>query len=126
MIPNLTYDVGMHNAAAAAYYLHRGFRVVAIEADPSLVSQAHKRFELEISAGKLTILSVGIAQEAGVFPFWICEPNSEWNSFDRRIASRDGSPHHQIKVQRHIYAKVYICVLPRKCISREKGKFLVL
>lgn len=98
MIPNLIYDIGMHNGDDTAYYLHRGFRAVAIEADPSLVSQAHKRFGRKIAAGKLTILSVGIAQEAGVLPFWICETHSEWNSFDRRIASRDDSPHHQIEV----------------------------
>jgi hypothetical protein len=31
--------------------------------------------------------------------FWICETRSEWNSFDRRIASREGLPHHSIQVE---------------------------
>jgi hypothetical protein len=30
--------------------------------------------------------------------FWICEGRSEWNSFDRQIASRGGLPHHAIAV----------------------------
>ena len=32
MIPELIYDVGMHNGDDTAYYLHRGFRVIAVEA----------------------------------------------------------------------------------------------
>ena len=37
MEKNLIYDVGMSNGDDTAYYLHRGFRVVAIEANPLLV-----------------------------------------------------------------------------------------
>jgi hypothetical protein len=36
--PELIYDVGMNNADDTAYYLWRGSRVLAIEANPELVS----------------------------------------------------------------------------------------
>jgi FkbM family methyltransferase len=99
MIPDLIYDVGMNNGDDTAYYLNRGFRVVAVEAEPSIVSRANERFREEITAGRLKILNIAVAQKAGVLPFWVCETHSEWNSFNREIASRDGSPHHQIEVE---------------------------
>jgi FkbM family methyltransferase len=98
MIRDLIYDVGMHNGDDTAYYLHRGFRVVALDANPQACTDASQRFAVEIDAGRLTILNVGIAAEPGVWDFWICESHSEWSSFDRRIASRDGAPHHSIPV----------------------------
>lgn len=98
MIDDLIYDVGMNNGDDTAYYLHRGYRVVAIDADPQACDKARLRFQDEVSRGRLTILNVGIAAEPGNLDFWICEPHPEWNSFDRGIASRDGSPHHCIQV----------------------------
>jgi 16S rRNA A1518/A1519 N6-dimethyltransferase RsmA/KsgA/DIM1 with predicted DNA glycosylase/AP lyase activity len=41
---DLIYDVGMNNGDDTAYYLRRGFRVVAIEADTRLVRCAAERF----------------------------------------------------------------------------------
>jgi FkbM family methyltransferase len=98
MIHDLIYDVGMHSGSDTAYYLHRGFRVLAIDADPQACANAAGRFRAEIDQGRLTILNVGIAPEPGLRDFWICETHSEWNSFDRHIASRDGAPHHSIQV----------------------------
>jgi FkbM family methyltransferase len=98
MIDDLIYDVGMNNGDDTAYYLHRGYRVVAIDADPQACENARQRFQEELNRGRLTILNCGIATEAGNLDFWICESHPEWSSFDRRIASRDGAPHHQIQV----------------------------
>lgn len=95
----LVYDVGMNNGDDSAYYLHKGYRVVAIEADPTLVEDATNRFAQEIRDGRLTILNVAVAEQEGILPFWICEAKREWNSFDRAMASRNGYPHHKIDVQ---------------------------
>jgi FkbM family methyltransferase len=76
MNPKLIYDVGMHNGDDTAYYLRRGFRVVAIEPNPTLVATASERFCREIEAGELKILNVGVAAEDGELPFWVCETDS--------------------------------------------------
>src|SRR5262245_34468686 len=39
-------------------------------------------------------------------PFWICETRSEWSSFDRKLASRDGRPPHEIMVPCRRFASV--------------------
>jgi FkbM family methyltransferase len=98
MLADLIYDVGMNNGDDTAYYLSRGFRVIAIEASPVMVEDASRRFEREIAAGMLFILNIGISDSEGAFPFWICDSHSEWSSFDRSIASRDNADHHQITI----------------------------
>jgi FkbM family methyltransferase len=98
MTPNLIYDIGMNNGDDTAYYLSRGFNVIAVEADPKLAATGAERFANEIKSGQLTILNIGIAAEEGEFPFWICDTHPEWSSFDRTIASRDGCPHHEIRI----------------------------
>jgi FkbM family methyltransferase len=98
MSNDLIYDVGMNNGDDTAYYLHRGHRVVAVEANPILVEAATRRFQTEIDAGRLVIRNLAIAEAEGKFPFWICELHSEWSSFDRSIASRENSGHYAITV----------------------------
>jgi FkbM family methyltransferase len=98
MIGNLIYDIGMNNGDDTAYYLQRGFRVIAVEANPALVSQAIQRFEREVAEDRLVVLNVGIAEQPGKLRFWICETHPEWSSFDQGIASRDGCPHHAITI----------------------------
>jgi FkbM family methyltransferase len=106
MIKQLIYDVGMNNGDDTAYYLARGYRVVAVDADPMLIEHAAKRFEREITEGRLTLLNIGIAEEPGELPFWICDSHSHWNSFHRDIAARDGSAHHPITIPTRCFRSV--------------------
>jgi FkbM family methyltransferase len=103
---DLIYDIGMNNGDDTAYYLYRGFRVVAVEADPKLVLIAKQRFANEISAKRLIILNIGITEQPGNLPFWVCETHSQWSSFDRSIASRNGSPHRSISVECHRFRTI--------------------
>ncbi len=99
MIADLIYDVGMNNGDDTAYYLFKGYRVVAVEANPTLIEKARERFPDEIRRGQLELVNVAIGPKEETASFWICESRSEWNSFDRRIASREGLSHHAIDVQ---------------------------
>jgi len=95
----LIFDIGMHDGSDTAFYLHQGYAVVAVEADPALAARGRERFSREIDAGQLTILNVGIAAEAAMATFWICEDNSVWNSFDKGIATRNGSRCHPVQIE---------------------------
>jgi FkbM family methyltransferase len=88
----------MNNGDDTAYYLHRGFRVVAIEANTHLATLAAERFGKQISSGQLRILNVGIAAQEGEQPFWICDTKSVWSSFHREYASKRNSAHHAVIV----------------------------
>jgi len=97
-IPDLIYDVGMHNGNDTAYYLHKGYRVIAIEANPALVERGERRFATEIAAGKLRILHVGIAAKRGEAEFYVSKELDLWSSFDRNIATRDGQDCEAVRV----------------------------
>ena len=79
------FDVGMNHGDDTQYYLNKGFRVVAFEANPLLVRQNSARFQKEIAAGRLTIIQIGIAPEAGVFDFYV-------NDEDGRFLEEEKTP----------------------------------
>jgi FkbM family methyltransferase len=82
-------DVGMNDGSDTAYYLHCGYRVIAIEANPQLVAAAKRRFAREIAEGKLAVLNVGIAPQEGIADFYVAS-NHQWSSFSKEVASRRG------------------------------------
>jgi FkbM family methyltransferase len=94
----LVYDLGLHDGGDTAHYLRDGSRVVAIDANPAMCATAEERFRDYIRTGKLTIINRGLAEHKGRLEFWVCDEVSEWSSFDRGIASRNGVKHHAISV----------------------------
>ncbi len=84
------YDVGMHKGEDAKFYLMKGFRVVAIEADPTLCETVRSEFREYIRSGQLEILNVGITEKAGEEVFYLNRSHPEWSSFLRNVAERDG------------------------------------
>ena len=96
---DLVFDVGVYNGDDTAYYLFKGYRVLAIEADPSLMAGLRARFAAEIARGQLQILNIALAPTRGSMPFWICEGHSLWNSLDREIASRMGHTARAVDVE---------------------------
>jgi FkbM family methyltransferase len=88
-VTELVFDIGMHDGNDTAYYLARGYNVVAVEANPALCATAEQRFAAEIAAGRLTIVNVGITDQAGQLEFWISE-KSVWSSFDKNLATSAG------------------------------------
>ena len=98
MIDDLIYDVGMNNGDDTAYYLHKGFRVLAIEANPILTEAAQARFHTEIAQGRLTILAVGIAEQEGEATFWINDEVSEFSSFLQSSGCRENTVAHPVTV----------------------------
>ncbi|MGA3169843.1 MAG: FkbM family methyltransferase [Chthoniobacteraceae bacterium] len=57
---DLIYDVGMHKGEDTDFYLRKGFRVVAIEADPDLAAQCRLRFKPFIDRAQLTVVEGAI------------------------------------------------------------------
>lgn len=61
----LVFDIGMYDGADTAYYLQTGHRVVAVEANPAMVSGANKRFQKEIEQGRLTVVHAALSDSDG-------------------------------------------------------------
>ncbi len=95
---NLVIDVGMHNGDDTAYYLHKGYRVVAIEANPRLAVQGEQRFADAIRAGRLQILPIGIAAERGEAEFYIASGLDVLSSFNLDLVRRADTPIERVRV----------------------------
>lgn len=62
--PRLIYDVGLHHGQDTDFYLKKGFRVVAFEADPANAEFCRKRFAADILSGQLTIVEGAITESS--------------------------------------------------------------
>ena len=102
------YDVGMHEGQDTGFYLKKGFRVIAIEANSVLVDAARRRFAPFIASGQLVIVNVGIVAEdnGGTLDFYVNDRISEWSSFSRELAARNDSPVHVVSVPTRTLASI--------------------
>lgn len=69
--PALVYDVGANVGDDSAYYLAKGCRVIAIDANPEICAECETRFAQEIAQGRITILNVGVGDCAGTLDFHV-------------------------------------------------------
>ena len=68
----LAYDVGMNNGDDTLYYLAKGYKVVAIEANPALCEEVGSKLKEFVDNGRLQILNVAVAEsEGGSLEFYI-------------------------------------------------------
>jgi len=104
--PNLIYDVGLHHGQDTDFYLKKGFRVVAFEANPGNAAFCRERFAVEISEGRLTIVEGAIKEDfsnngGSEVKFYRNENHSLWGSTSEDWAYRNtifGTTHETIKV----------------------------
>jgi FkbM family methyltransferase len=85
---DLIFDIGMHVAEDTDYYLGRGFRVVAVEADPDLVELAKSTFSGYLLRGQLDIVNLAIAEREGEQMEFYLSEKTEWNSLKKPLADR--------------------------------------
>lgn len=104
-VDKLIYDVGVNDGSDSAYYLWLGFRVVGIEASPVLAERLRKKFVREIEAGTYVLCDVGISKQDGFADFWMSDV-TEWSSFNREIASRNGTPCQAVKVPTRSFSSI--------------------
>jgi FkbM family methyltransferase len=88
---DLIFDVGLHRGEDTDFYLKKGFRVAAFEADPALVAHCKVRFRDAISGGRLQIVEGAIAPEtAGErLAFYKNLQKSVWGTIDASWAERN-------------------------------------
>ncbi|WP_341992646.1 FkbM family methyltransferase [Azorhizobium sp. AG788] len=92
-------DLGMNNGDDTAFYLAKGYNVVAVEANPKLVAAARTRFAKAIEAHRLTILENAIWETPGPVKFFINDDNDHWSSVDIGWAGREQSNCRPLEVE---------------------------
>jgi FkbM family methyltransferase len=99
---DLIYDIGFHRGEDTDFYLKKGYRVVAVEANPELCAEGRERFAGPISEGRLTLVNKAVAEAPGKVTFYRNRNNSVWGTIDLLWAERNarmGSPSDEIIVE---------------------------
>jgi len=102
MDAQLIYDVGTHLGEDTDFYLRKGFKVVAIEANPVLAGKLRARFQSNLSDGSLVVVDAAIAENAGEIGFYVNQTLSVWGTIRPAWAERNafgGNPSELIKVK---------------------------
>ncbi len=87
---DLIFDVGLHLGEDSAYYLSKGYRVVAFEANPRLIAHCRRRFESALAEGRMTIVE-GAIDDSGreTVPFFVHDTETVWGTTDEAWAARN-------------------------------------
>ena len=105
---DLIYDVGLNTGQDTDYYLKKGYRVVAFEAEPRNVEYCRERFADAIADGRLTIVEGAITEDRSgnngnsTTRFYRNEGHSPWGSTSEDWAARNtifGTEMESIKVK---------------------------
>ena len=86
---NLIFDVGAHRGQDAEYYLKKGYRVVAVEAEPVHVAFMQTRFPEAVADGRLTIVGRAIAAHHGEVTFYRNKTVSVYGTVEPEWAKRN-------------------------------------
>jgi FkbM family methyltransferase len=99
---NLIFDIGMDECQDTRLYLKKGFRVVAVDANPAVCEAGAKLFPKEVATGQLTILNRAISPTRAPLPFHVCRSLSMLSTADDFMRSRqekDGHVFETIEVE---------------------------
>lgn len=79
----------MHIGEDTEFYLAKGFDVVAIEANSTLVQDARRRFAAELADGRLRILEIAISDQTGTEELAVADDMTIWTSLSPDIIERN-------------------------------------
>jgi FkbM family methyltransferase len=82
---DLIFDIGMNSCEDSDFYLAKGFRVVAVEANARACELAAERYEAEISRGQFSIVNRAISADGGPLLFYVCETNPAWSTASGKL-----------------------------------------
>jgi FkbM family methyltransferase len=110
MMTDLIYDVGLHLGEDTDFYLKKGYRVIAFEADPDLINSCKARFSEAIAQGRLIIVegAIGPTTMGQTITFYKSARSiwgtikSDWNERNAKW----GIEHKKIEVNRTDFAEI--------------------
>jgi len=86
---DVVYDVGLHRGEDSEFYLAKGYRVVAFEANADLVDLCRARFSAEIAARRMTLVEGAISASSEPMVRFYKHPNTVWGTTDEKWVARN-------------------------------------
>jgi FkbM family methyltransferase len=89
LVEDLVYDVGAHKGEDTAFYLAKGYRVVAFEANGELIRSCEQRFAAEIAEGRLTLVEGAVTDSDEPTVRFYRHPLSTWGTTSDEMVTRN-------------------------------------
>jgi FkbM family methyltransferase len=107
---NLIYDLGLHHGCDSEYYLNKGFKVIALEANPAMIARARKNPTLASAEqeGRLGIVPMALWHRGGEsISFFVNSVKDDWSSVVRKWAEKERHQTCEIKVATITLAQMF-------------------
>ncbi|MEP7007366.1 MAG: FkbM family methyltransferase [Sphingomonas bacterium] len=112
--PPLAFDVGLNNGDDSDYYLKKGYRVIGIDANPSMCHLCKYRFKREVELGLMTVLNFGVSDHKSRGQFSINVEKPAISTFEpRRFDHEEWAPKK--------WEVIDVDILPISAIVQEYG-----
>src|SRR5688572_18947988 len=98
MTNDLIFDVGMHRGEDTGYYLNKGYRVIAVDADPRLIEAAHSSFADAMHDRRLELVHCAIGPDDAEIDFHLSE-TTLWNSVKEEVSTRGNLTSQKVRVK---------------------------
>jgi len=99
MDKKLIIDIGMHKCEDTDFYLHMGYRVIAIDANIDLVNQAKSKYSRNIENGSLVVLNYAMSgEDFGKIDFNVSD-QTLWSSIKPEVSTRLGHQSRKVVVE---------------------------
>ncbi len=97
--PGLIFDLGMHRALDTKFYLAKGFKVVALEANPDMVDAAAQTHKSSAENGNLIIVDRALwSANDETVSFYVNPTKDDWSSLFKGWAEKGGHTAKEIQV----------------------------
>ncbi len=90
---DLVYDFGLHRGEDTEFYLRKGYRVIAVEANPQLIEECKLKYCDNLAAGRLQIVEGAIAPPSSgdYVTFYRNTRASIWGTIEQDWADRNAA-----------------------------------
>jgi FkbM family methyltransferase len=86
----LVFDVGLHEGQDTAYYLFKGYTVVAVDANPAQIAAARERSHAAVTDQRLKLVHCAVAADSGEIDFHVgLGEHADWSSLNPAIAGNN-------------------------------------
>lgn len=83
------FIIGCWTGIDVDYYLYRGYKVIAVEANARLYHDLRMKYKVAIQKGNLVLINKAVYSEEGqLIPFYIEPNNPNWSSIYQHVAQR--------------------------------------
>ena len=89
MDATLIFDVGAHCGEDTEFYLKKGFRVIAVEANPVLCEQLVQKFGPFLADGRLVLVNKAVSNVAGRVKFYVNTRTTVWGTLASEWVERN-------------------------------------